>query len=370
MKKVFAILALLLSCSFLYGKSLTIFKYKEKYGVINEKKEVVILPEYDSIKMSSKGLICKTIQEDFTKYSIFDTKGLLIYYSDRASLPYFVSDNYVAFIDPTKGKGYQILNLESHQLLSTDSSSKISSGSDDSVPLYPIGKAYFKKDFSKVGIKPLFLDIKPFREGYASVHVKEGNKPGLNSADTAEDRYYFINSKGKKVLGPFRHVSDFISEGIFAVYTLDGRIGFMNVKGEYLFSADLLPTSTSEETPSYNYEFHDGYVVTATDGPDSIKIFNTKGIETKKPANFSSCDPTFSQGLLGFSDKETNLWGFMNGKGKVIVPCIYKKTSPFQGDFASVELQNEEGNVVDGIIDRKGKFYSSESLVNPVNIKK
>ena len=71
MKKVFAILALLLSCSFLYGKSLTVFKYKEKYGVINEKKEVVILPEYDSIKMSSKGLICKTIQEDFTKYSIF-----------------------------------------------------------------------------------------------------------------------------------------------------------------------------------------------------------------------------------------------------------------------------------------------------------
>ena len=60
----------------------------------------------------------------------------------------------------------------------------------------------------------------------------------------------------------------------------------------------------------------------------------------------------YNEGLATFKDKNGK-YGFIDETGKVVIPCIWKKTNMFHEGLASVQDQNDKW----GFVDKTGKLH-------------
>lgn len=67
----------------------------------------------------------------------------------------------------------------------------------------------------------------------------------------------------------------------------------------------------------------------------------------------------------GVKPKFNQLWGFVDSKGKIVIPAKYKDVSDFHGGYCWVSEQGRIGKI---LIDKSGNevFYTTESCVGPV----
>lgn len=67
----------------------------------------------------------------------------------------------------------------------------------------------------------------------------------------------------------------------------------------------------------------------------------------------------------GVKPKFDQLWGFVDSKGKIVIPAKYKDVSDFHGGYCWVSEQGRIGKI---LIDKSGNevFYTTESCVGPV----
>ncbi len=149
-------------------------------------------------------------------------------------------------------------------------------------------------------------------------------------------KYGFINKLGIEVIPLiYDKVAFNVTEGIIAVKQND-KCGFINKKNE-----TIIPFEYDEAYPFF-------------DGIAFVKKENFYiGIDTKNRTKVNLGPertelPFYSNNLSVF--KENDKYGYINKKGKIVIPAIYEYAYPFVNRMAYVELNGKSG-----FINKKGK---------------
>jgi len=74
---------------------------------------------------------------------------------------------------------------------------------------------------------------------------------------------------------------------------------------------------------------------------------------------------TVGNGLLAYFDEETNKWGYIDTKGKIVIPAKYKEVEPFENGLAHV-MEKQGRKEIHHFIDTKGNIVYSNIELTPL----
>ena len=304
-------------------------KQDGKWGIINHKGELVVPCVYDDMLTCSNGLIGVELNE---KYGFINTKGDVIIplifdgvssFSD--GLANVVENGIAKFINP-KGKV---------EIISPSTFSRLQDFSDG----IAMGLFYYQTAINKKG-ETIFGGVKwlgGIRLVFEvnSVEFKEENKDStaLNSCDTILSNISCL-SENWLSLYPRQHPNIQI------------------IKGESDRIILELPGVTDLE------QVRNLFLSNSTFKIIQEQIINPVG----QPVG------GFSEGFQKVINEETDLYGFVNTEGELVIPCVYEEVEPFSEGLAWVSNANKEvsfldfegnsnrNNGVQGFINTKGEL--------------
>ena len=167
---------------------------------------------------------------------------------------------------------------------------------------------------SKIIISPQFQYASKFSDGFALV---------LDSS-----KYSFIDKSGKKIINYEFIDATLFENGIAAIKkTTDEPYGYINKKGEYLFS----------ERFEYAYNFKENRA-RVFDGK-YYGFINTSGKYISLP-EFTKAED-FSENLAVV--QKNFKYGFIDTNSKIIIPMIYQYAASFSEGLAVVAINNKYG---------------------------
>ncbi|MGZ0038850.1 WG repeat-containing protein [Paenibacillus ottowii] len=101
--------------------------------------------------------------------------------------------------------------------------------------------------------------------------------------------------------------------------------------------------------------FHDGLLAAETSA-GSLVYYNTKGAKAfSLPAEIKPVGEDFHEQRAVVKNTKTNLYGYINTKGTLVIPCQYAEAHSFSEGKAKVTIADTKENA---IIDRTGKILS------------
>lgn len=193
-------------------------------------------------------------------------------------------------------------------------------------------------------ISPQFDHAGHFSEGLACVYV--GNKVG------------YINHLGKMVIQPTFDRGLEFSDHV-AIVVVDTLYGLIDQQGNYLLK------------PVYQY------IQFQSEGKIGVKKNDLWGFYTLKGKPITKIKYSwigeFSEGLAMIKSNETGKHGFINAKGKEVIPCTLTLVySPFRYGYAAVAdatrkecyINKNEVNVFGLYFDRVGRFCEGKAFVH------
>lgn len=162
-----------------------------------------------------------------------------------------------------------------------------------------------------------------------------------------DSKYGFLDQSGNVAIEPVYEQAECFSEGLACVYVKSkSKYGYIDTKGEF-----AIPATYSDANP-----FAEGMAVVRKE--DKRFVINQKEeVQFTLPKNHDFYgDHIFHDGLV-LVEKEGKSWdddrfGYMNAKGEVVIPFIYKEADEFEDGVAKVEIDDNEfyidtkGNVV------------------------
>jgi WG containing repeat len=198
-------------------------------------------------------------------------------------------------------------------------------------------------------------------------------------SENKDEGYYMINKKGERLTEKTWKKVGYFIEGFCAVYDEEGKMGFVNRKGEQVIPCLYTGDSFSEGLacvmpydgvmPNYGFIDTTGAVVipfqfdqagtTSFDNGEcrvQIKgvtcIINRKGEVIFKPTLTKNC-MGFSCGLAGsYTNYATRSgWGFYNRNNQWVIQPKYDHAEDFKGGLAIVGIGDKYG-----VIDTTGKI--------------
>jgi len=183
------------------------------------------------------------------------------------------------------------------------------------------------------------------REGYDTVYCL--NEEGLSMVTKPGNEkipflYGFVNRQGKVIVPLKYYVARDFSEGLAAVCKIVGKsdqilCGYINASGK-----EVIPLKF-EYMPG---DFSQGIAPAKQKG--KWGFIDTKG-KVVIPFQYVKAD-SFSEGLAAVATVDTNKHGYINTKNKWVIPARYSSASNFNDGMARVS-QNDKY----GYIDKKGK---------------
>ena len=150
--------------------------------------------------------------------------------------------------------------------------------------------------------------------------------------------FYYIDLDGNVIFKTSKWSQRF-NEGLACV-CVDGKYGYIDTTGKLVIKAQWDDAGT----------FYNGFAWVRSGTKTSI-IDTTGKVVAKVQADNLQSVGSFSEEMAYIWSKDYR-YGFINAKGKVIVPCIYRFVGKFHNGHAYVE--NEDRKY--GIIDKNGKF--------------
>ncbi len=191
---------------------------------------------------------------------------------------------------------------------------------------------------------------------------------GLFVAHLSDNKKYYVelfNKQGKKLLkksSKYSRVKIFDVDCIAATrkgeYRYDDKTDILNKKGKVLskgkwnryegiFGKNKLllvesykRISKKEKDTCDVYGYEEQYYC-----DDKVAYINPKGKVVIDATNYLEAKP-FSHGLAAVRDKKTELWGYINTKGKLVIPYMYKDAEYFQEKYAYVR-KGDDGFLID-----------------------
>lgn len=211
-------------------------------------------------------------------------------------------------------------------------------------------------------IKPLYFPADQFCEGLAAVAFQPTTKNDSWKVNTSYN-WGYINKDGHSVIGyKFLNASRF-SEGLAAIYTNNraaGEVttGYIDRTGNLVIKVKGIKAKP----------FHGGVALVESglinkSGrlvlPYRMKINNSMIVQINEQLGYTITSindpyedaPVMSEGLIPMINLRTHKCGYMNIKGKIVIPPSYLYAFPFSEGLGRVQVK-----IMQGYIDKSGKI--------------
>ncbi len=187
----------------------------------------------------------------------------------------------------------------------------------------------FMDTSGKIVVEPIYEDANNFSDGLAYV--------------CKDEKFGFIDKTGQLVIPLIYDNACNFSEGLAQV-CIDGNWGYINKSGDVVIPIQY----------GFSSHFSEGIVATRTSNDLSnkeIHYYNADNQRLFSDRYFAGeiYEFHFSEGLAAVADKDGK-FGYIDKRGKTVIPFIYSRAEPFENGFARVELSGKAG-----IIDKTGK---------------
>ncbi len=188
-------------------------------------------------------------------------------------------------------------------------------------------------------------------------------------------KWGYVSTKGEYIVNPSLNAADHFSDGLARV-ELQGKVGYINQKGKFVIpceylggtsfkngkafvtSPEMYPACINKkgkklfqvDSVEYVRTFSEGFAMIVT----SARLYgfiNEKGKKVVPPQYASAHE--FSEGLAAV--KSGDKWGFINSKGDIVIEPQYTAVGDFKEGLAFVQVNGQYG-----YIDRKGQM-----IINP-----
>ncbi|MDP8185203.1 WG repeat-containing protein [Phocoenobacter skyensis] len=301
-----------------------------KWGFINSKGEVVIPLQYDKAYSFSENGLAR-VQTGYNKWELINTKGESVVSLECDKIYSFSADNLARVRNTFRqwgainSKGDIVIPFEYSYL----------------APFSVVGLAEAKKGGSLGFINTkgeFFYGLVPYSD-----------KNTLSVVHNEQGKYGFVNSKGEVVVPlEYDKAYPFLENGL-GVVKKDGKLSFVNIKGKI----------TSFE---YQYIYKFGYSYIIEQEIFKYLVIDSKGKITEYKdigwldRDIDSFDKDKSELILAYPEgslavKKDGKWGFIDKKGKIVIPLQYDGAYSFSEGLARVEKDGKWG-----FIDKKGKI--------------
>ena len=306
-KKVFAFLFCIALCSqFFFSKEYSVFCENGLYGIIDENRNVIMEPNYNSISINDNSIITYMSKDRITE--IYN-KSLELLFSDFWVNLTFYSEDKILIKESQSGNRY-LLDLITG----------------------------VKTEFNK------YKNVYGYRD---NVGLIEGNKVGSFS-------YSIADINGNVLLTDIVEAHSVYTNGMIAVIMRDGKSGFVNQKGEMVIEADFYiePSDIGPRAyPIIRYLFNENYALVKNNEQKWVQ-YDIEGNVKPIPGNIEPATYCYIKGLVPVLDKQTKKYGYMNPELQIVIPCEFDSAEPFDGKYAIVVKDGK-----DAVIDKEGKIY-------------
>ena len=303
-------------------KNMWIISQTDGHAFINKDGEIVLKTPYKNLSDFKDGLACfqdSTISGyiDQTGKVILEGKNFNFDFSNGLAM-YIMEDSKITFIDKK-------------------------------------GRIITPKFENYTFLFQTMYDVTAFSEGLASIIIR---KPD----DREWHNEIYINKKGEKVFNrQFENAANF-SEGLARVHQLDGKIGYINKKGKLVIKLN--------KGEGGDGEFKEGFA-DIMDSLGNVHFIDKRGLILAN-SNYIRVSP-FSDGMARV--EINNKLGFINTKGKLVIPAIYNyaSTYDFNNGIAPVSIDSPmiPGKHITFLIDKKGnrisKEFNNNAIIRPFN---
>lgn len=301
-------LVFLLSVSPLVPQSLSLYKYNEKYGLINEECEIIEEQKFTSFIETKDYLICgaRSLSPRFYVYNKNGQKET----GFDASFVKTVEKN-IIYIDNIFDSSYWY-DLE-------------------------------KKE----------------RIEYEDLYA--GEIQVIFSYDTKD---FEIRNPGGSVLKKnLRDCGYRFSEGLMPIKDSDGKTGFINESGEFVFECPIYGSHAIDDPkihPLYDFEFSNG-IVCVPESESSFALYTKDGRKMKSVRNSRTEQRKFTSGymLISTADKSQRQYAFLNYKGENAFNQFFSAAERFINEYAMVVVDGK-----DAVINTKGDVFFCADFVS------
>lgn len=306
------IVCLILFCSGAFSNDYSIFRKDGLCGIIDENRNVIMEPNYNSISIKTNFTICRKARD----VEIYN-KSLELLFSDSWVNLTFYTENEILIKESMSAKQI-LLNVDTGDLTE------------------------FKRNEN-------YLEEYGYRDNLELV-VKKNTK-GFS--------YSIVNQEGETVLTDIDQAHSCYTNGMIAVIMRDGKSGFVNKKGEMVIDADFFiePSDVGpRKYPIIRYLFNENYALVKNNEQKWVQ-YNIKGDMKELPKNIEPVEYCYKNGLVPVINNETKMYGYMNPKFEIIIPFKFESVEGFVGKYAVVKYNGK-----DAVIDKKGNIFYSEDL--------
>lgn len=345
--KKYYIIFLLVSfvCSGIDADSYIKIRLNDKYGLLNEKKNLLCECEYSNIFFLNEYVFCNA--KDYIDIYNKNNKRIDRIYPGEVgfftSISFINKENYVfhGFFND------YIYNLETKQkkIAGKISINKSNSEISSLLPIYSSG-VYYSVDEGKKFKDKNFEKVYPFVNGVAVV-LKDDWKKAI------------INENGDFIMEDIINCGWQYQDGLLPVIT-EKKSGYINEKGIFQFYCDIMNENKNDNVggnPTLTCSFSEGYAyVHNSDKTWMILDKNWNIVKQNLPYSTDS-NSYFSNGLLcvNYSGK----YGFLSEKGIIKFPCIFEYAENFCNGYTCVVYENQ-----DAILDKDGNLYLVKDLLS------
>jgi len=342
---------------YVFKENLARVKVGGKYGFIDRTGNYAIPPEYENAKNFSEGLAA--VKKD-GKWGFIDEKGEMVIapqFSNVTNFKYGMagamnSRRNWALIDKsgkwlTKAKYDEVIMHPGDPFYEENRLIILKFKYDDEDYYQYVNEE--RKIFPGMG----YYGAEKFREGLAPVLSKENWKWG------------YMDPTGKIVIPPKFNTAGRFYEGLAKV-EMDGLCGYIDKHGK-----TVIPPKYEAVT-----DFGEGLAIVWLNTDNGIKcgIIDKSGkwlYDTEQAYdiyyNIDGERKSFKEGMAKVAKEHSDYytWGFINQKGKEVIPPVYDDVKEFQGNMAAVQK-----GVKWGFVDKEGRwvhkpgFYALIFLLN------
>lgn len=311
------------------GKGFFSNSINDEYGLINYKNQIVLNPEYDYFLFpeNDKNIVVKNKRD---MYALFNRKGKQLTKFKYTSINDYTSGK-IYFFKSKSGQGY--LNSRGREILQLDKEYDYCQNFDNmkyAIVRYK-GKYGLIDKRGKEVLKPLYENMK-YNTGLPYDSADIPNKSKSNVYHIQKDgKVGLLNDKLEMIVKPiYDEISSFYNG--FAYIVKNSKYGFINTKGEVVISLEYDDAGV----------FSEGLAPVVSRGMwGFINIKNEVIIDFKFTGNMSP----FVEGVAVYRKRNFRTskghyvgdkCGYINRKGEVIIPLIYRDARNFEGGVGMV----------------------------------
>lgn len=336
MKKIICVFLVIFIINFCFANDLIIpFNQNEKIGFMNEKMEIIVYPEYDSIFLQSKYYVWavkKSSNNLVTESTLIFSNGLKKNLELIKEKVCSIGDNFYAINRTGREEVSSIYSIKNNEtILSIKGYQFQNSDSEKHI--------FVDNPYDKSKARNFYIDLKgnEYLENNPYLHICSYNSASQTIFfETKNNNIFLTDYSGVILLETNSTTMDLgrVGNGLFLGYIKDKGDGYFNTNGELKIPVRV------ENNQNYNL----------------LPVFNTDVV----PCIYDSGKISLQEKSV---QKKSDNWAIINSKGKVISKNITAEyISEFSDDGVAILIKNTDNGLKYSLINNKGKIITDQEF--------